>query len=161
VTSPSVREEIRRELIAAGPCETIFFTSLAYGRPLHLYSESAGAIRRTTSVLLVTGIANPAPLEEYLGSIAGHVNHLAFPDHHAYNTADIGRITSAFNAMSGPDKIIVTTAKDGVRLKEITNIADHVRQALHYLPVRVQFIEDEELFLNKVYSYAGKDYQNR
>jgi len=161
VTSPSVREEIRRELIAAGPCETIFFTSLAYGRPLHLYSENAGAIRRTTSVLLVTGIANPAPLEEYLGSIAGHVNHLAFPDHHAYNTADIGRITSAFNAMSGPDKIIVTTAKDGVRLKEITNIANHVRQALHYLPVRVQFIEDEELFLNKVYSYAGKDYQNR
>ena len=161
VTSPSGREEIRRELIAAGACKNIFFTSLAYGRPVHLYSESEGAIRQSTSVLLVTGIANPAPLEKYLGSIAGHVDHLAFPDHHAYNTADIGRITSAFDAMSGPDKIIVTTAKDGVRLKEITNIADHVRQALHYLPVRVQFIENEELFLNKVYSYAGKNYQNR
>ncbi len=161
VTSPSAREEIRKELTAAGACETIFFTSLAYGQLLHLFSENAGEIRRNTSVLLVTGIANPAPLEDYLGTMAGNVYHLAFPDHHAYTMADIGRITSAFDLMSGPDKIIVTTAKDGVRLKEIANIADHVRQALHYLPVRVQFIEDEELFLNKVYSYAGKDYQNR
>jgi hypothetical protein len=63
--------------------------------------------------------------------------------------------------MGGTDKIIVTTSKDGVRLKEIANIAVHVRQALHYLPVSVQFIENEEEFLNKVYSYARKDYQDR
>ena len=131
VTSPSAREEIRKELTAAGACETIFFTSLAYGQLLHLFSENAGEIRRNTSVLLVTGIANPAPLEDYLGTMAGNVYHLAFPDHHAYTMADIGRITSAFDLMSGPDKIIVTTAKDGVRLTEIANIADHVRQALH------------------------------
>ena len=160
VASPSAREEIRRELMAAGACETIFFTSLAYGQPLHLCSNSTGEIRQTTSVLLVTGIANPAPLKEYLESIAGQVTGIAFPDHHAYTQADIGRISSAYDSLSGPDKLIVTTAKDGVRLKEITNIADHVRQALYYLPVRVHFIEDEKLFLNKVYSYAGKDYQN-
>ncbi len=157
----SVMEQVRNELTTAGAGDSIFFTTLAYDSPRQLFTEKITAIGRNTSVLLVTGIANPAPMTEYLGKIAGNITHLPFPDHHAYTVADISKITSAFDAMSGPDKIIVTTAKDGVRLKEITIIADHVRQALHYLPVRVQFIEDEDVFLNKIYSYAGKDYQNR
>jgi len=153
----SAREEVRKELVAAGVSVPVFFTSLAYGQPLQLFTDNTGKIQLTTSVLLVTGIANPAPLSDYIRSIAGQVTRLTFPDHHAFTPADIGTITSAFDSINGPDKIIVTTAKDGVRLKEIINIADHVRQALHYLPVRVQFIENEDLFLNKVYSYAGKN----
>ena len=158
--SADAREMISKELLEAGVRGPVFFTTLDYGRPLHLFSDSSGQITRSTSILLVTGIANPAPLADYLEGIAGHIEHIAFPDHHAYTMADSVRITSAFDSMTGPDKIIVTTSKDGVRLKEFTNIADHVRQALHYLPVRVQFIENEELFLKKVYSYAGKDYQD-
>ena len=160
-TSPEQREAVRKELQAAGAGESVYFTAFAYGMPVHLFSEQVRDINGSTSLLAVTGIANPAPLTGYLESVAGDVTHLPFPDHHAYTGADMEKITAAFNAMANPDKIIVTTAKDGVRLKEITNIADHVRQALHVLPVRVQFIENEEEFLNKVYSYAGKDHQDR
>lgn len=154
-------EEIRDELVAAGAGDSIFFTTLAYDRPRNLFTENTVEIGHDTSVLLVTGIANPLPLTDYLSSITGAVTHIPFPDHHAYTAADIARITEVFDAINSPDKIIVTTSKDGVRLKEITNIADHIRQALNYLPVRVQFIENEQLFLNKVYSYAGKDHQDR
>lgn len=160
-TSPEQMQAIRKELYSAGAGESVFFTEYAYGKPLHLFGGDACEINGTTSILLVTGIANPAPLTVYLGNIAGNVIHLSFPDHHAYTDADLEKITSAFDAISSTYKIIVTTAKDGVRLKEITNIADRVRQALHYLPVRVQFIENEDVFLNKVYSYAGKDHQDR
>ena len=160
-TSREQLEAVRKELQAAGSGESVFFTEFAYGMPVHLYSGQVCEIRSTTSILLVTGIANPAPMTEYLSSIAGSVTHLSFPDHHAYTGEDMEKITAAFDAISSTDKLIVTTAKDGVRLKEIINIADRVRQALHYLPVRVQFIENEELFLNKVYSYAGKNHQDR
>lgn len=159
--SAAEREEVRRELLAAGTEKAIFFTALAYGRPSRLFSDAPGEIKSTTSVLLVTGIANPLPLKEYLEGHAESVTHLAFPDHHSYTTSDIGKITAAFDAMTGPDKIIVTTSKDGVRLKEIANIADHVREALHYLPVRVQFTDNEDEFLTKVNSYARKDHQDR
>ncbi len=160
-TSPEQMAAVRKELQAAGAGESVYFTALAYGMPVHLFSEQAREIRSSTSLLLVTGIANPAPMTEYLGTETENVTSLSFPDHHSYTAADMEKITAAFDAISGEDKIIVTTAKDGVRLKEITNIADRVRQALYHLPVRVQFIENEEEFLNKVYSYAGKDHQDR
>lgn len=160
-TSPEQRDAVRKELQTAGAGESVFFTGLAYGLPMHLFSEQPREIGGSTSLLLVTGIANPAPMAEYLGTVTGNVTSLSFPDHHSYTAADMVKITATFDAISSTDKIIVTTAKDGVRLKEITNIADRVRQALHYLPVRVHFIENEEEFLNKVYSYAGKDHQDR
>ena len=60
--------------------------------------------------------------------------------------------------MEGDRKIVITTAKDAVRLKEITNIAVLLAGVTHVLPVNVQFIEDEDDFLNKIYQYAGKDH---
>jgi len=159
--SLSAMEKVKQELKDAGAGEQVFFTTLVYGRLRHLFSASVREITRGTSLLLVTGIANPAPPEEYLGSVAGKVSHISFPDHHTYTEANLVRITEAFDAIEGNDKLIVTTSKDGVRLKEIANIAVHVREALYLLPVSVQFIENENVFLNKLYSYAGKDHQDR
>ncbi|MDX9729975.1 MAG: tetraacyldisaccharide 4'-kinase [Bacteroidales bacterium] len=155
------RAQVIEELRAAGATAPVYFTTLSYGSPGHLFSETIREISAATHILMVTGIASPALMAEYLKSIAGSVTQVTFPDHHSFTAEDIGKITSAFDTMGGTDKIIVTTSKDGVRLKEIANIAVHVRQALHYLPVSVQFIENEEEFLNKVYSYARKDYQDR
>lgn len=154
-------EAIRRDLTEAGAGKSIYFTTFAYDRPVPLFFGTAlRGITAGTTVLLVTGIAEPGPLADYLSGISARVIPLSFPDHHNYTAIDIGKITSTFDTISETDKIIITTTKDGVRLKEITNIADHVRRALHYLPVTVQFIENEEEFLTKVYSYAGKDRQN-
>ncbi len=155
------KRQITGELRAAGATAPVFFTSLAYGTPGNLFTGSPREITPETRVLMVTGIANPEPMAEYLGSVAGSVTRIDFPDHHSFTAGDIRRIASSFDEMGGTDKIIVTTTKDGVRLKEIANIAVHVRQALHYLPLTVQFVENEDEFLNKVCSYARKDYQDR
>lgn len=157
--SPGEMETVRRELSEAGAAQSIYFTTFAYEKPVPLfYGTPMRAITEVgTAVLLVTGIADPATLVTYLLQICARVVHLSFPDHHQYSAEDIAKITSSFDAISEPDKIIITTSKDGVRLKEIANIADHVREAVHYLPVKVQFIENEDDFLNKVYSYAGKN----
>jgi tetraacyldisaccharide 4'-kinase len=156
--SPGEMETVRRELSEAGATQSIYFTTLAYEKPVPLFfGTPMRGINPETTVLLVTGIADPSTLAAYLSQICSRVIPLSFPDHHQYTAEDIDRITSAFDAINGPDKIIITTTKDGVRLKEITNSADHVRQAVHYLPVNVQFIENEDDFLNKVYSYAGKN----
>ncbi len=160
-TTRAEREDIHKELVSSGAPEQIFFTTLSYEKPRALFTTDSQEINRSTSVLLVTGIADPSPLERHVKSIASDVQHIPFPDHHKFTTKDIGRITDAFDAIEGTDKIILTTAKDAVRLKEIANIADQVRQALHYLPVHVQFIDNEQDFLSKILIYAGKDSQNR
>ncbi len=159
--TPGEMESVRRELASAGAGKRIWFTALAYEMPVPLFfGTPMRGITAGTTVLLVTGIAEPGPLATYLSGISARVVHLLFPDHYQYTQADIGKITATFDAINEPDKIIITTTKDGVRLKEITNIADHVRKSLHYLPVTVQFIENEDEFLTKVYSYAGKDRQD-
>ena len=85
------------------------------------------------------------------------MTHISFPDHHRFKEKDLEAIASAFDAIDNDDKIVVTTEKDGVRLKEITNIADSVRDALYSLPVGVKFIENEDEFIRKVYGYTGKN----
>jgi tetraacyldisaccharide 4'-kinase len=85
------------------------------------------------------------------------VKQISFPDHHRFREKDIEAISRAFDAIDNEDKIVITTDKDGVRLKEITNIADSLRNALHTLPVSVEFIEDEDKFIRKVYGYTGKN----
>ncbi|MFN2313305.1 MAG: tetraacyldisaccharide 4'-kinase [Bacteroidales bacterium] len=159
--TPGEMESVRSELREAGTDKRIWFTTLAYEKPVPLFfGTPMRGITAGTTVLLVTGIAEPGPLATYLTNISARVVHLIFTDHYQYTEADIEKITAAFDAISEPDKIIITTTKDGVRLKEITNIADHVRKSLHYLPVTVQFIENEDEFLTKVYAYAGKDRQD-
>ena len=150
-------EAVRNELQRAGAVQPVWFTTLAYEKPVPLFfGTPMRGITSATTVLLVTGIAQPGPLAAYLSGISARVIPLAFPDHHQYTATDIEKITSTFDGITETDKIIITTTKDGVRLKEITNIADHVRKAVHYLPVTVQFVENEHEFLTKVYSYVGK-----
>jgi tetraacyldisaccharide 4'-kinase len=156
--SPAEMETVKRELKAEAG-QSIYFTTLTYGNPVPLFPETPQqTVTAETSVLMVTGIANPAPMAGYLSSLSRRVTQLSFPDHHRYTESDIEEIRSAFDAMDGERKIVITTAKDAVRLKEIANIAVHLAEAIHILPVKVQFTENEEEFLNKIYQYAGKDH---
>ncbi len=121
-----------------------------------LFGPAGREITTGTAILLVTGIAEPAPLLGYLRGLAGSVTHLSFPDHHSFTDSDLKRITAAFDLIPAREKLIITTEKDGVRLKEITNIADQVRESMYYLPVGIEFIRDEEIFMKKITGYAGK-----
>lgn len=156
-TSGGEMNRVRNEMRITGE-QSVFFTGLAYKKPVPLLGGDKREINSTTAVLLITGIADPAPLVRFLSGISESVTHIAFPDHHRFKGKDIAAITSAFDALSKDDKIIITTEKDGVRIKEITNIAGRVRKSLYYLPVGVEFIENEDEFLKILYGYAGKDH---
>ncbi len=159
-TTPEELNRIKASLSISGR-RCIFFTGLIYGKPVPLFARSGRTITRKTDVVLVTGIADPAPMVKYLSGVAAGVKHISFPDHHRFREKDIDAICKAFDAIDNEDKIVVTTEKDGVRLKEITNIADNVRDALYYLPVSVEFIENEDEFIRKVYGYTGKNKRDR
>jgi tetraacyldisaccharide 4'-kinase len=155
-TTPEELKWVKETMNITGE-QSIFFTGLIYGKPVPLFVRAGRTITRKTEVVLVTGIADPAPMVKYLSGISARVTHISFPDHHRFKGKDLEAIASAFDAIDNDDKIVVTTEKDGVRLKEITNIADSVRDALYSLPVGVKFIENEDEFIRKVYGYTGKD----
>lgn len=71
--------------------------------------------------ILVTGIANPLPLTNFIKEYAQHFYHLQYPDHYNFTENDINLIKSIFNAWQEkyPPVMIITTEKDAVRMRKI------------------------------------------
>jgi tetraacyldisaccharide 4'-kinase len=120
----------------------VFFTSI-------LYADTVlGAVQIPTlelhnfEVLLITGIANPDSLTDYLKSINVKFQHLKYADHHHFSKNEIRNIEKKFDAMQSP-KIMLTTEKDFVRLEAYL-------KDLSYLPVETFFLNNENQVFNTI-----------
>jgi tetraacyldisaccharide 4'-kinase len=113
----------------------VFFTSISYADSLLGSMEIATSKLKNYEVLLITGIANPAPLVNYLKSLNVQFQHLEFPDHHHFSDKEIESIENKFKEMPS-SKIIVTTEKDYVRLRDKI-------QDLSYLSIETTFLNNE------------------
>ena len=148
------------------PYQELFFTKLEYGKlqPVFQAKRLTKVFyeERNYTVLAVTGIANPALLIKHLKSVSGSLEILTFPDHHAYSTEDIQKIQNKFDAINAEKRIVVTTEKDAMRLKDTAGLSDELKAALYYMPVKVRFLEeDKRLFNKKILNYVGENKSNR
>jgi tetraacyldisaccharide 4'-kinase len=138
---PEQRRDIARTLPPGLP---LFFTAFEYGEPEAVFtgSRDGDGLPETENCLLLTGIANPAPLERHLQEQGRQiVQRLAFRDHHAFTPADVRRITAAARCWNGAP--VFTTEKDAVRLRETSGWPDDVRRRLFFLPITVRFLPEE------------------
>lgn len=110
-------------------------------------------------ILLLTGIANPAPIEAYLRSEGADVRTLAYPDHHRFSDKDVQRIAEVYAAIKGDSKAIVTTEKDAQRLEDIRNDElDNLKSHIVTLPIRVGIMGGkEETFNQNILSYVREN----
>ena len=85
---------------------------------------------------------------------------LSFGDHHRFKNKDITRINEAFEQMPEP-RLIITTEKDAVRLKETDGLYEIVKKSIYELPIKVSFmLEQEDIFNDKIISYVRKNSRN-
>jgi tetraacyldisaccharide 4'-kinase len=122
--------------------QRIFYTAIRYDRPYHITRRATAVIDDHVEVLLVTGIANPAPLKRWLDERSRSYYELAYSDHHIYSIDDLKAIIRRFESITASDKLILTTEKDAVRLIKF-------RQELkdwpfYVLPITPCFLFDEE-----------------
>lgn len=165
--SPINRRLIAKEINKA-PYQNIYFTSIIYYSPVPIFKrkESSEFIPDLTKlygrgIVLITGIANPIPLKEYLKETAGELIHLSYPDHYTFLEKDLNAIYDAYNQLKTPFKYVITTEKDSVRLKEFPNIAEPVRSALYYIPVGIYFLNDDNAeFDNLIFEYVRTNKRN-
>ncbi len=112
-------EDERRSIaieIDPKPRQEIFFTSIRYDQPYHITHRKITLLDDGTEVLLVTGIANPAPLKRWLDGHCQTYYELAYSDHHIFSIDDLKAIFRRFDGISARKKLILTTEKDAVRL---------------------------------------------
>ena len=138
-------EEQRRAIaIEIGPRQgqQLFFSAIDYGTPYHITRLDEGVIDEEVEVLLVTGIANPAPLKRWLNDHSRTYYEIAYSDHHIFTIDDLQTITRRFTGITATRKLILTTEKDAVRLIKF-------RQELegwpfYVLPITPRFLFGEE-----------------
>jgi tetraacyldisaccharide 4'-kinase len=134
----------------------VFFTTIEYGIPYHIYNQTKKAITEEIEVYLVCGIANPKPIKEYLLEHAYTYYQKNYNDHHIFTIDDLQEIKSKFDEIDAENKLILTTEKDAVRLVKFTEQLENL--PLYVLPIKHKFLfsegqEFDELVVNFIKSY--------
>lgn len=123
--------------------QKVYFTTIKYSEWIqnetekkHLKSFLAAPF------VLVTGIANAAPLVSYLHELGLKFEHLAFPDHHLFSKKEAAEI-----AKQSKECFILTTQKDYHRL-----LLNWKSTQIYYLPIQMQFLfaEEEQQFKHRI-----------
>lgn len=122
--------------------QPLFFTTLQYIAAQAVFPEADKHYLYAKQCTVVTGIANDAPLRRYLSDTYKILQHLQFPDHHAYGKGDLRRIAGAVKASA--TSCLITTEKDAQRLRDCKNVPQSVRERLFYIPVEAAFLTGEE-----------------
>jgi len=127
--------------LAPTPQQEVYFTRIGYGLPV-------GPLTKLDSepFLLVTGIADAAPLVAYLQSKQAVFTHKSFSDHHQFTTSEIESILATAKQLGVSQ--ILTTEKDFQRLP--IDMFLHAGIGLSYLPIKIEFLNQEARFLHAI-----------
>lgn len=136
--------------------QQLSFSSIRYGELIHLLD---GVVMRKFShqhVFLLTGIANPAPLIDYLKKMPTVVHTFIYADHHDFSRHEIEKLVSAYKQHPAKEKIIITTEKDSQRLLD-DNLKDLLLNLpIYYLPIAIELQElDKNDFDQKILDYVA------
>ncbi len=155
--SPLIERELLHELNPRQD-QQVCYSYLRYGDPVSLWDGTQERpVKLKGSVLMVAGIADPYPLEIYLRHHFNELEQLIYGDHHVFTPADAAEIRSRFKNIIGRNKIILTTEKDAMRLREkhITDLLNDL--PVYFLPVKIEFHPvSKRIFHSYILSYAAK-----
>lgn len=127
----------------------LFFSKVSYDNSVFSSASSlAVSDLKSISKLLVAGIAKPEPFFAYLQTGSDEI--MEFSDHHHYSESDIESIIKR-----AEDKLVVTTEKDFVRLKDA--LPSH---QLYYLPIKTMLISDDNQLDQIILNYVRKSTRN-
>lgn len=162
--------EIRRveSEIRLADHQKIFFSYIKYGEFMPAWKEGGSVVfskeyyfNRGYAFLFFTGIANTKPLHDFFEERQMSTHYMEFGDHHNFTKDDIKKLEINFNNIANPNKIIVTTEKDYMRLKDPALKALLQNLPIYYLPIEVELHEPgKRIFDKMILDYVGKSKRN-
>ncbi|WP_266364483.1 tetraacyldisaccharide 4'-kinase [Tellurirhabdus rosea] len=136
------QQQIRLELAPyLRPEVPVFFAGIQYGQPV-VFGGTPRQTPADTPFTLLTGIAFPRPLVDYLKKDYADTfrEHLDFPDHYRFAPKDLKKLDTA-------EGLYLTTEKDFVKLAPLLEESGADLSRFFYLPIEVQFLNREAEFL--------------
>jgi tetraacyldisaccharide 4'-kinase len=103
-------------------------------------------------LILVSGIANPKPLVEFLQK-SFQIELIQFPDHYQFSKSEIEEIHRKIDTFANDKTAILTTEKDFARLHDKINDWKLNDYPWHYIPIQLE-IENEKEFKSLINNYV-------
>ncbi len=153
---PSLRSEEQTEISGHLPTridQPIFHSTYKYGELINLATGKPAQIDHTCQVLLVTGIADPTMIEQYIQSRYRLLDKLTLNDHHRFKPKDIDNIRRHLDDIniegnctdnSSRRPVVITTEKDAARLIAHPAVDDSLKARIYYLPTEVHFLSEKQ-----------------
>lgn len=130
-------------LIGPLPYQQLYFTTIAYQDTQDMNGNAVDVmIDATTTLFLLTGIANAQPLLHHLQKFTPDITHHNYPDHHQFSLKNISKLADEFLACESQKKVIITTEKDAQRLKEQALLPLVSQLPILVLPIGVKFFNN-------------------
>ncbi|RKT00070.1 tetraacyldisaccharide 4'-kinase [Flavobacterium sp. 123] len=129
------------------PSQELYFSFIDYDDSIFSEDKTMKVEEiRNNDKLLLAGIAKPEPFFEFLKSEVNNQEILTYPDHYHFTEKDILEIKE-----KAKHKIIITTEKDYVRLKDSVLAAQ-----LYYLPIRSSFVSGGNSFDESIQNFVER-----
>jgi len=163
VFSPITRRRLVKQ-INPRKHQRMFFSYVSYNDPvpLKLCQNQKPAAAKYSYIIMVAGVANSYPLQEYLRELCNELIVIDFKDHHQYTTNDLKKIVGEYQSIISKDKVIFTTEKDATRLdnQKFSSFLDML--PVYYVPVRIKFHDCDEVRFDKlILEYVQKNIGSR
>lgn len=138
--SSNEKEKVIREINPLSQ-QQVFFTTIQYDQPYHLFDNHRREIDFNDTVLLLCGIANPEPIKQLLNQKVATYEMIKYRDHHIFSSIDLIEIKKQYHKIITSKKIILTTEKDAVRLQKFKS--EMAELPVFVLPVKHAFLFGE------------------
>lgn len=138
-----------RNSIKPLPHQTLFFSKYEYLQPYRIFDFSQKLIPPPDStIILISAIASTDYLLDYLETQYAEVISMKYEDHHYYTDVDLEQLTLTFDQIENPNKFIITTEKDGIRLGEHHNYIQQKNLPIYILPIKVAFLDSDGIIFD-------------
>lgn len=145
--------------------QELYFTSLDYAPIERVFNSNIElpmldqSKKESLGILLVTGIANPAPLRTYLNTYCNEFKELQFPDHYTFKDKDIHQIEKEFNVLKSDNKLIITTEKDAIRFLDMEIKSTVIKNNMAYIPLQIKFLHKaKDQFEKQIHNFVASFY---
>jgi len=127
--------------------QKLYFSAISYSDPEPVFEECDKRYTYSNFAILITGVANPKPLEYHLIGRYKIIKKRRYGDHHAFTKHDANSINKLAKKYS--KAVIFTTEKDSQRLIHLTKLSPEARKKTFSLPIEVTILnQNGENFFN-------------
>lgn len=133
--------------------QRLFFSKIEYGVPFQIFNpQKLFLLNPGLHITLISAIAQSSYLLNYLAGNVASVVDINFEDHHYFRESELKSILLKHEQISHPNKMILTTEKDGTRLALFKDFFSLRNIEVYAIPIHVKFYHELE-FNNFIKDY--------